>query len=71
MRRTSRALPCARNSHGQGNIRRRIREGLQREFTREEVKKRVANINDRKGAAGADKIVNDFAKVRGEKECLP
>ena len=40
-------------------------EGLQREFTREEVKKCVAKLNNRK-AAGADQIVNEFMKYGGE-----
>ena len=40
--------------------------GLQREFTREEVKKCVATLKNRK-AAGADNIVNEFMKYGGER----
>ena len=39
--------------------------GIQREFTREEVKKCVAKLKNRK-AAGADHIVNEFKKHGGE-----
>ena len=39
--------------------------GLQGELTREEVKKYVATLNNRK-AAGAEKILNEFMKYRGE-----
>ena len=38
---------------------------LQREFTREEVKKCVAKLENRK-AAGVDKTVNEFMKYGGE-----
>ena len=40
-------------------------EGLQREFAREEVKKCVAKLKNRK-AAGADPIVNELMKYVGE-----
>ena len=40
-------------------------EGLQGEFTREEVKKCAANLKNRK-AAGADQIVDGFMKYGGE-----
>ena len=40
-------------------------EGLQREFTKEEIKKCVAKLKNRK-AAGADQIVNEFIKYGGE-----
>ena len=39
--------------------------GLQREFTRDEVKECVAKLKNRK-AAGADGIVNEFLKYGGE-----
>ena len=38
--------------------------GLQREFTRDEVKECVAKLKNRK-AAGADGIVNEFLKYGG------
>ena len=40
-------------------------EGLQREFTREEVMKYVAQLKNRK-AAGVDQILNEFMKYEGE-----
>ena len=40
-------------------------EGLQREFTRGEVKKCVAKLDNKK-AARVDQIVNEFMKYGGE-----
>ena len=51
------SLPSAREDSGS--------EGLQREFTTEEVNKCVAKLKNRK-AAGADQMVNGIMKYGGE-----